>query len=273
MSNDPEDFNTHYPEPPQGVATFGPIDMSLYPPAMGFDSNGLYVEQQPTFMFDSRMSPGMYPEDGEMRVPSSNLSNASIPSAPSSAVGSPRSNHGQPAPVPGWPGPHMGMSPGIVGQTEYFANGTEYSFAGPGMDDFPPFAFTDTKPPGFVGELSHPRSSSSLSRNPSGSVSSSVSCESSTTATAPGLAVDTQLANAAAASPISPPMSRKSSVAFTSPTSNSSFSSPPAPSWCSPTTPRLVPHFFSQSSGHFVAPLESSCWFPKSMLQPQDSRP
>lgn len=264
MSNDPEEYNNaHYPEPPQGVASFGPIDMNLYPPAMGFDSNGIYVEQQPTFMFDSRMSPGMYPEDGEMRVPSSNLSNASIPSAPSSAVGSPRSNHGQPAPVPGWPGPHMGMSPGIVGQTEYFVNGTEYSFAGPGMDDFPPFAaFTDTKPPGFVGELSHPRSSSSLSRNPSGSISSSVSCESSaTTATAPGLAVDTQLANAAAVSPVSPPMSRKSSVAFTSPTSDSSFSSPPAPSWCSPTTPRLVPHFFSQSSGHFVAPLESSCWF------------
>lgn len=163
MSNDPEDFNTHYPEPPQGVATFGPIDMSLYPPAMGFDSNGLYVEQQPTFMFDSRMSPGMYPEDGEMRVPSSNLSNASIPSAPSSAVGSPRSNHGQPAPVPGWPGPHMGMSPGIVGQTEYFANGTEYSFAGPGMDDFPPFAFTDTKPPGFVDpSLIHPEINRSM---------------------------------------------------------------------------------------------------------------
>jgi len=116
-----------------------------FPTTMAFDG-AIYTEAA------FGMSPHLYHEEAEMRVPSSNLSTTSIPSAPSSNMGSPRSNHGQPPPIPEWAGPQgLGVSPGIVDQGEYFSTGTEYSaFPSHHMDGFhSPFEFAQPKP-GFV---------------------------------------------------------------------------------------------------------------------------
>jgi hypothetical protein len=341
-SEDPEDFNMMYPEPPQGVFSSNPIEMNVSPdafyprqPAAGshefpttanFDGRAMYTEadqygmhkgyqhphpQYPQHHPHGLMSPSLYPEDidGAGRLPSSNLSTASCGSASSSNAGSPRSAHGQLQPVE-WAAPHgLGVSPGIVGQHDYFpANGNEYSYAGTGagIEEYAAFEYAQHPKPGFVGELSQvPRSShhqihqpaQNLLGSPSPSPTSVSSALSSAVTVAallssppllppmssrrdstvsavfePRLAIDT------AASPTaSPASSRKSSIAFISPTTSaSSLSSPPPPVWSSPPAcagssgvedlspagrlqaPRLVPHFFSQSSGHFVAPLGSS---------------
>jgi hypothetical protein len=272
LINDQEDF-TLYPEPPQGVFSSAAMDMpittesfSAFPTSMAYDPSGLYAEA-PNYVYNGRSSPGAFPDDTEMRAPSSNLSTAS---AASSAVGSPQSNHGQLAPIPEWAGAHgLGVTPSIVGQNDYFPTGTEYSTFAPGMDEFtqPPFDFNNSKAPGFVGELSqistprvshiHNPSISSIS-----SVVSRASAESAATATA---APETPVRETALSSPVST-CSGSSLVSFVSPTS-ASYSSPPLPNaasnWdcSSPKTPRVSP-FFSQSSGHFVPPLHSSCWFP-----------
>lgn len=148
----------NYPEPAQGIFSSAPVDMGIspesyvtysrpahdvYPTTMGYETNSLYADG--LYMF----------QDDDLRVPSSNLSSAS---ASSSTMGSPVSNHGQLAPMPDWAAPHgLSGSPGIVDQSDYFATGTEYSFA-PGMDGFNPhyphFDFPQAKGPGFVGELS-----------------------------------------------------------------------------------------------------------------------
>jgi hypothetical protein len=278
MNSENEDF-TLYPDPPHGVYTTGPMDLGMsteayafprsaqevFPTSMGYNASTLYAET-PAYMMNGRSSPNMYADDGELRAPSSNLSTASAPSATSSAVGSPQSNHGQLAPIPEWAPQGLGVSPGIVDQTDYFPAGTAYtSFAGPAMEEFT-FDFANSKPPGFVGELTQV-SNSRLSHRSTGSFSSSVSRESAnssaTVVPEQSLVLDTHVSS----SPVSTTSSRKSSLAFASPsTSFSSFSSPPPPAgqqWGSPSpkTPR-VPDFFSQSSGHFVPPLGSMCWFP-----------
>jgi hypothetical protein len=223
-------------------------------------------------VFNGRSSP--YAEDGEMRVPSSNLSTASAPSAASSAVGSPQSNHGQLAPIPEWGQQGLAITPGIVGHNDHYFSGTEYNSYGPGIEDFAAaYDFSNTKPPGFVGELSQDTiSAPRLPRHQhSASISSCTSLESASTihgTVPPALPLDA--ARQAAGSPVSA-SSRKSSLSFASPISNS-FSSPTiaAQQWSSPSpqTPRVSP-FFSQSSGHFIAPLASTCWFP---LSNQDAR-
>ena len=294
--HDSENFNM-YPEPPQNTFSSIPMDMGLgqdsygnyprqshdtYPATMAFDPNGPIFAEATYPMYTGGSSPSMYPDDSDMRVPSSNLSSAS---ATSSAVGSPLSNPGQLAPVQEWSAAQgLGVSPGIVDQNDYFP-GSEYSFAPQGMDGFNQtfdFAAANSKPPGFVGELSQvPRSVSSRQRNtPHGSISSVSSADSCVTVIPePGLALETRLAQRALNnSPVSTTASsRKSSLVFVSPTvsSSSSFSSPPPVAWSSPCvddlsptrprTPRMAP-FFSQSSGHFVPPLETSCWFPLSSL-------
>ncbi|KAL8282932.1 hypothetical protein RB597_010356 [Gaeumannomyces tritici] len=164
LSSDPEDYNMLYPEPPQGAFGSAPLEMNVspdayyprvsaqeYPTTMHFDASALYTET-PYGVFakpNGLMSPAMYADDGEMRLPSSNLSIASNGSAPSSAHGSPRSAH---QPVPEWAGAHA--LPGIVGQSDYFAPGAEYSFApAPSMDEFSAafeYAQQHSKPPGFV---------------------------------------------------------------------------------------------------------------------------
>ena len=294
--HDPEHYIMSYPEPPQGVYSSAPMDLGLspeYATTMGFDNGALYSETP--YMYNGKSSPGMYPDDNDMRVPSSNLS---IASASSSNMGSPLSNPGQPlGPIPEWGPQGLGVSPGIVDQPDYF-QGTEYSFAPNSIDgfrdgfhpafDFPPAA----KGPGFVGELSQiPRSRLSPRPRPTPrvSVSSSFSSSESCSTVVPkpqllsglGLALDTRMAQSSVtASPVqSSASTMASSLVFASPiTSASSFSSPPPPAWNSPcqgeTSPntrlnpsRLVSPFFSQSSGHFVPPLGNSCWFPLSNSQ------
>jgi hypothetical protein len=249
-----------------------------------------------------RASPGMYPEDGDVgRGPASDLS---IASASSSNMGSPLSSHGQMAPIPEWAtAPHgLGVTPGIVDQCDYFPG--EYSFAPGGIDAFnAPYDFPDSKAPGFVGELAQIPRSSPLSPPSSsshtsghthrGSISSPIPCDSRSTlvglgllqrppSSAAGLALDTRLAQQSLAPTSVPSSTVTSGVLLTPPTtstasfvscsssSHTAWSSPPAVGYRSPARPatpgsRLVPPFFSQSSGHFVPPLHS-CWFPLSHL-------
>jgi len=280
MRTESQDYSL-YPEPPQGAFSSAPMDLGISTDAYGYPRPG--AECFPTTMaFDGAiyaeapygMSPHLYHEDAEMRVPSSNLSTTSMNSAPSSVMGSPRSNHGQPAPVPEWAGPQgLGVSPGIVDQSEYFSPGTEYAPFPGHMDGFQTtFEFAQPKP-GFVGELAH------ISRaHQHGSVSSLLSRSSvATVVPEPILGLEPRDSPLSLSPTVSLASSRKSSLVFASPvTSSSSFSSPPQPAWSSPTcgtealsptgpsnSGRLVSSFFSQSSGHFIAPLDS-CWFPRS---------
>ena len=166
-----DDFNTLYPEPPQGPFSSAPSVELLSPEAFAYQRPGqdcfvastgmetavMYAEAPYNHLFHGNMSPHMYTDDGDMQGLSSNMSTASIPSAPSSDHGSPRSSHGQPGPLPGWSAPHgLGVSPGIVGQHEYFAMGTEYSYAP--QDDYPAaFAEFAQPKPGFVDpSILHP---------------------------------------------------------------------------------------------------------------------
>lgn len=286
MSEEHEHYGSIYPDPPQGAFSAAPpqpafaaaptIDMGLtsdaYYPRMsqdlpttmsGFEHIPFVSDGPAGWSYGAGMSPPMFQDDREMGVPS-NISTASAPSAPSSAVGSPRSTHGQPAPMPDW-APSGVVSPGIVGSHEYYA-GTEYSFAPTGMEDLAPFAYADTsKPPGFVGELPQTPTASAPEQQHqfSGLVSPCVSRrESSCTFSESGPTIDTPSEPAyvqTVRSPMSPGSSRRPSI-FASPSSSNSLSSPTAPAWMSPAT--QVSPFFSQSSGHFIAPLGSSCWFP-----------
>ncbi len=154
-----------YPEPPShaGYAS-PPLDVDIGPEAYGFQgvSEGfpsyepMYADAA-NFIHKDRTSPtSMYHDDAEVRMPPSNLSTASAPSAPSSTVGSPHSNPGQIAFMPEYQHTGLGVSPGIVNHGDYF-NGTEY-YSGPGMEEFSiPY---DNKP-SFVGELAQAPTSTS----------------------------------------------------------------------------------------------------------------
>ncbi|KAF7546212.1 hypothetical protein G7046_g9364 [Stylonectria norvegica] len=135
--------------PGQGFGSFPRSGHEVYPTTMGFESS-LYAEApNVNYMLNSRASPGMYPDEQDMRVPSSSLSSASAPSAASSTMGSPQSHHGQMGGVPEWTPHGLGVQPTIVGN-DYMA-GSEYStFAGPGMEEL---AFDFGQAKGFVGEL------------------------------------------------------------------------------------------------------------------------
>jgi hypothetical protein len=258
-----------YPEPPVQTGYASPPMEGHYSPenfgfphAAGFEAHPMYAEQH--FTYNGRGSPSTYHEDSELRVPSSNLSTVS---ASSSTVGSPHSNHGQLALVPDYHNPLV--NPSIVGQPDYYT-GSEYSsFVQPGMEEY---NLGYESKPGFVGELAQiPRS---LAHSTSFSFTSS-SC----TPLPPGLELDTDLPREPP-TPTSSPKSRKHSIAFASPISSApSIFSPvvtAGPHWGSPSsadepspvTPSKAPRvsFFSQSSGHFVAPLGSYCWFPLSSL-------
>lgn len=203
--------------------------------------------------------------NGELRA---HLSPAGGTSPSSSAAGSPRSTHDQPAPMPDW-APHGVMSPNIVDSQGYYAASTEYSFAPGGMDELSSFAFAETsKPPGFVGELPQTSSVSTSEQLPQqhnlGPLSPCVSRRESTSShfseAGPTLASPSEPAYGQdMSSPVPSLLSRKFSVVTPS-DSSTSLSSPTAPLWTSPTARHVSP-FFSQSSGHFIAPLGSSCWF------------
>lgn len=296
----PEAYHPSYPRQPS---------LEYSASSMGYEANGPVYAEAPFMYHAKSSPGGMYGDDSsDMRVPSSNLSIASASSSnigsPLSNHGALA-----PIPEWAAAPHGLGVTPGIVDhQGDYHYPGSEYSFAPGGIDAFTPtFEFAPPpKGPGFVGkspQLSRSRlSSSSSSLSLSGPLSLSLSRGSSMSSSASActmvparsssgiLALDTRLAQAASvtASPHSSAASTMaSSLVFASPaTSLSSFSSPTPPVWCSPLraapdsprpepqaqqahTPRLLPPFFSQSSGHFVPPLDSSCWFPLSEFSPR----
>ncbi|KAI0003613.1 hypothetical protein F4779DRAFT_601204 [Xylariaceae sp. FL0662B] len=154
-----------YPEPHTGYAS-PPLDMHMspdgfsfpqsandeFPQTPGFETGPVYPDAH--FMYTGRTSPSMYPDDGELRIPPSNYSTASAPSAPSSTVGSPNSNHGQLAFIPEYQQTGLGVNPSIVGASDYLT-GTEYTaFSGPVMEEL---NITFETKPGFVDpSMIHP---------------------------------------------------------------------------------------------------------------------
>lgn len=265
-SEEHEQFGSSmYPDPPHGAFSSAGVDMGLssdafdprfLPVSMGaYNQTPFAVDGFPTWTYDN----------GEMRA---HLSPASETSPSSSAAGSPRSTHDQPAPIPDW-APHGVMSPNIVDSQAYYAASTEYSFAPGSMDDLSSFTFAETsKPPGFVGKLPQTSTISASEQQPQhhglGPMSPCVSRRDSTCSlfseAGPALASPSEPAHGQnMSSPISPSSSRSFSV-FAPSDPSMSLSSPTAPLWTSPTARHVSP-FFSQSSGHFIAPLGSSCWF------------
>lgn len=268
-----QDF-TLYPEPPQSAFPTTPMDMNNMP-AEAYNTfprtiaqHDMYASHNPVgfeqwtemphgFLGQSSPSmPSAY-DEAELQVPPSNISTASIPSASSSAAGSPQSHPGQLAPMNEWPQAQgLGVTPGIVNPDYY--SGTEYQAFAPGMEEFPQFEVTLTKAgPGYVGE-----SAKVFSQQQQCSISSP---SPTIVPSEPGLEQDSLI------SPVSPagPSSRRTSLAFVPVT-------PPSGSSFSPLSPHRPAHmaqcssFFSQSSGHFVPPLESS--YP-SILHPEMARP
>lgn len=145
----PESSNSHsnshpygqYSEPPHSVSsdstTTSPMDMYTMP-TTGFE-HSLYAEA-PYNMNHNPTSPGLYTDEGELRMPSSSLSTAS---ASSSAIGSPQSNPGRSAPGQEW---NAQYQPSIVGN-DYMSP----EYAGYPIEEQPlAYDFTHTK--GFVGE-------------------------------------------------------------------------------------------------------------------------
>ncbi|KAL6693599.1 hypothetical protein J3F84DRAFT_379358 [Trichoderma pleuroticola] len=163
-----QDEYTHFESSHVPVYSSAPMDLSitadaygsyvqrapsqeLYtsPSAISYEPS-LYTADTANYIINGPTSPGMYGDD---YLPSSGLSTASAPSAPSSAVGSPLSNHGQIG-MPDWTVQGLGIQPGI-------ANGdfVEFSAFGPsGLDDMTAFEFASlTHPKGFVDpSLIHP---------------------------------------------------------------------------------------------------------------------
>ncbi|CAG8949397.1 hypothetical protein HYFRA_00005026 [Hymenoscyphus fraxineus] len=277
--------NTPYPYPKM---------YNGFPASTGFQTATMYATD----------APSQYLESPELRGAPSNYSTASGPSANSSAMGSPHSIQGHIVPVPEWSTPGgLGLTPSIVGVGyDNYPTGNEYSFATPGMEEFD-LSFNTVKPNGFVGECQNISRSTSYQRGSASSDSPSTSLSMSTFSPS-----HARVASSSMASPLTPvsasvSASRKGYVddCFKSPVSAFSTASPssrwPSPSKaftsagrpmnpCSPNSvvsapapapqvisPHTTPtyrqsHFFSQSSGNFVPPLQSS--YP-SILHPQYS--
>ena len=145
-----DDF-TSYPEPPTATFASGsPAGLRVGADAP-FGSNSYSAVVTTTGSLEAtlyRTSPATtHFEDGDMRLSSSSLSSASVPSAPSSVVGSPQSNHGQLG-LPEWHSHAVHTQPSIVGN-DYMA-GAEF-FTGPGMDEFGAFDFGGPPHKPFVG--------------------------------------------------------------------------------------------------------------------------
>lgn len=135
-SNSQPDIYAHYHHTPSS-STMG-YEPSLYAP-----------DATPNYVLNGQASPGMFPDDGDMRL-SSSLSTASVPSAPSSAIGSPLSHHGQIGAIPEWSTHGLG-APSIVGNDYMDFTG----FGGHAMEELAAFDFaTATHPKTFVGEFS-----------------------------------------------------------------------------------------------------------------------
>jgi hypothetical protein len=252
-----------------------------FPVSSSFQTTAMYATEAPQYL-----------ESPELRGAPSNYSTASGPSAGSSAMGSPHSIHNGAVPVHEWASQGLGLNPLIVGYDGY-ANSNEYTFAPSGMDEFD-LSFNPAKP-GFVGEcqnvsrtLSYQRGSisscsaplsvstvvsSPIDRNLNdlGTPKQGISPVTPATSTRSGC-VDDCFKSPVSAFSRSPTSSRRPSQAF----SSSHFASSSAGQNQSPISSTSKPfssntnfqsHFFSQSSGNFVPPLQSSCWFPLSLLK------
>lgn len=292
LNSDEADFPL-YPDPttsmfPQQPFPFNPVqnfdmDQNLwsytreaYPVSTGFDSHTIYSE-----------NPQYGHESPEMRGVPSNYSTASGASATSSNMGSPHSVHQN---VPEWGPSGIAMTPGIVSYDNTFGQGNEYTYAPSGMEEFATLEFNQPKSGFSVGECNNvtrsvSRQHGSISSNAESisSVSTFVATPGTGSMSSPSVSrspVNMRSGNSRLDSSVSPVSSRRPSKAFTAShfTSSSTVSQGQEPlstphsaisqsSYASESTAFSNYHaspFFSQSSGNFVAPLESSCWFPLS---------
>jgi hypothetical protein len=263
-----------------------------YPGYSSFTAAPVYPESQQ--YVTGRASPTLYPdESSEFRPPPSNLSTASGPSASSSTMGSPYSNHGQPVPGPEWPG--LGINPSIVGGG--FDNFQDFNYTTSGMEH--EIAFTDvTKSHVFVGECPKVSESSSsvssfIPSKPMSMIGSHLDHNGSDASTlrstqSPRSAITPPSSGgdfffkspSTPASSTSPLSTRRFSVISQSNSStagrtqdcrSSPFLSATQsfqPDVIEPSSYTTTYHqspFFSQTSGQFIPPLESSCLFPLSL--------
>lgn len=258
----------------------------------GLGSNAIYTDIDPSVSAYALESP-------ELRAgASSNYSTASAPSAASSAMGSPPSIQGHIASVPEWGPSGLGPNPGIVRFDSFSQTGNEYNFPSSGMEEFA-LEFDPAKPDGFVGEC-ETISRVACSGQPGAASISPKSLSLSNLRSSPAM-VDESMhyvpgSMLSPTTPLSarsrgsrddylmspPPVSvssqssvslRRPSQEFRRPSLASSAASRAQDMYSSPrpgvSQPSFISEspsfFFSQSSGSFVLPLDSSCWFPLSI--------
>lgn len=260
-----------------------------YPSFSSFAAAPMYPEASQQYI-NGKSSPPLYPiESPELRPPPSNHSTASGPSASSSAMGSPYSNHGQTVTVPEWNSTGLGINPSIVnGNCDGFAQ--DFGYTTSGMEH--ELAFTDVnKPHVFVGESSKVSESlssvstfvpsnqtdviGSLSDHDGGDTSTLRSTQSLHSAMTPTSSGSDFFFKSPPTPASSSPLSTRrvsvislgnSSAAGRTQDCRSSPFFPNVQSFQSDviekpsysTTYHQSP-FFTQTSGQFVAPLESSC--------------
>ena len=189
----------------------------------------------------------------------SHASGASGQSTASSAVGSPYSQtQNLPAGQDHWVEMGLGIG-GAIAPSEMFPPGT-YQLTSAETDRVP---FDDKFHGSFVGESTQ---FSQVTTSTSPTVSSSVSCspfsEPCSTAS-PLTATSPDLGNLSDFKESSAPTDSSQTPFIANPGWNStqSFSPSPFPSTFQRRDSQHHNTFFAQSSGNFVAPLESSCWF------------
>lgn len=142
-----------YPHPPHSASSFesattSPMEMNtMYtiPSTVAFEP-AMYTETSHYVLGHGNNSPTMYPEDSELRIPSSSLSAAS---AASSAAASPQSNPGQHSvPSPEWATSGL-VQPTIV-SNDFVAHHPDFGFHAQQMEEMN----FDFAPPakGYVGK-------------------------------------------------------------------------------------------------------------------------
>lgn len=139
-SCNPHVYSRRHTETPLSTPSDSSMDMDMYAmPSTGFEGS-LYAEA-PYNMDQNSASPGLYTDDGELRMPSSSLSTAS---ASSSAIGSPQSNPGRLGQQQEW---NAQYQPSIVGNDYISPEYTGYPIEEQQMA----YDFSNAK--GFVGKF------------------------------------------------------------------------------------------------------------------------
>lgn len=245
----PQMYNHEFsPEPVASFSQFGG-----FPLEATFGSTPMYTD---TASYPPLNSPEMHGQSNYSTGPSQN----------SSAMGSPPSMADPVVHQPAWQLEMSNHTPTIASYDNYPQGGNEYNhFHNAGMDEFAHEYNTVAKPGPYLGESTtstRQQGSMSSRANQFPSISTFVPFPSTSTTRSLVSPVSAQ-GESVSASFSSPSSSRRHSQAFTP----SSFASSPterAPDMHSPTnphTPYRQSHFFSQSSGNFVPPLQSSCRF------------